>query len=341
MIFSAPLFIFLYFVYRYVKNKNPDKANPILYFSFIIIGLCIYEIYFYQKYFTIDYQDETLTKEAEIFGLQTPANTQIRRHKQFLHLYRPVVAVNISSYPTENPHIMWKNLPVQSIQYNNVYADIDFKIINIQFIPDIKKSIQIDSFKCDASYISLAIKNRWKKIDLNDDNFNLDSCYILDENNIRLLNQKFKSNITGTVSRVSTPLDITIDSPLEKSIKDNHAYWIFRPSLLQPQSDSADNIIQYQSNTWVFEDMYIDEKKNIRIIDINQIGDQQKNYKFNGCDLDHYFTKMLITISDDHKMYLNAVSYNPEYRIPQQCKKTQLFLKDIKFGSVSRDSFFK
>ena len=62
---------------------------------------------------------------------------------------------------------------------------------------------------------------------------------------------------------------------------------------------------------WVLEDMYLDEKKNIRIIDINQIGDQQKNYKFNGCDLDHNFTKM----------YLNAFSYNPEYKIPQQCKK--------------------
>ena len=88
----------------------------------------------------------------------------------------------------------------------------------------------------------------------------------MDENNIRLLNQKFKSNITGTVSRVSTPLDITIDSPLEKSIKDNHAYWVFRPSLLQPQSDSTDNIIQYQSNTWVFEDMYLDEKKISRLL---------------------------------------------------------------------------
>ena len=61
--------------------------------------------------------------------------------------------------------------------------------------------------------------------------------------------------------------------------------------------------------------MYLDEKKNIRIIDINQVRDQQKNYKFNGCDLDHYFTKM----------YLNAFSYNPEYKIPQQCKKIQLF----------------
>lgn len=326
--FTIPIIIFIYLIYHYRKNSERYKIKSQYYFPFLTILLLAFEIYGYQRFFTMDYQETTLSQESQIWGLKIPKETKVTKTPRFFHLFNQVTNLEINPN-LSNQYIIWKNSPIQAISYGKSLDKVIFYHPKINFQTDKDNIIKIDSFKCNVNGLVIQFSSIFGNVDLTHDQYKLSSCFAVDDNDIKLAGKIFKYKNSAFLGKINYKDYSHQDQNLSKLIKDNNALWNIKASLAPELGH--DSFIQYQNIKLSFEDLYVDKNKNIRIIQLVHKGADLENYKINQCDLNSNYTGLFIVLDTNNNAYINALSYNPDYKIPEECKKIKIDLDQIKF----------